>query len=254
MPDFKFKTEGRGKMKKRILCTAAYAAVWGACLMFAAAAATHYPVIQAMAVVHTETTDKENGLVKENGAFCYYEYGQPVKERWITADGHTYYFDAYGNVSVLKCKIEGDYYVFDKEGRLLLPSRKKVVRVETPEGEFRTYYVDTEGKAASGWSPDKKYYFDKTGEPVTGITVIKEKFYCFSKNGRLNQAKTQKIRKAAKYGQPFSSLEKYIGNPEKSKYFDSCYGAGKDGILSYGSFKVYTFKPDKGEEIFMGAE
>lgn len=238
-------------MKKRILCTAACAAVWGICLMFPAVTDRSGYAIRTEAAVHEE---KENGLIKEEGTFRYYEDGQPVTERWITVEGDTYYFDGDGKASVLKCRIGGDYYVFDKEGRLLVPSSKKVVRVETPDGAYRAYYVDTEGKAASGWSADKKYYFDKTGEPVTGITVIKEKFYCFSKSGRLDQKKTQKIRRAAKYEQPFSSLKKYIGKPEKSNYYKSCYGAGKDGILSYGSFKVYTFKPDRGEEIFMGAE
>lgn len=236
-------------MKKRILCTAA---VWAACLMFPAVTARDCPAVRAEAAMHAE--NEKTGIVKENGAFRYYENGQPVTERWVTAKGHTYYFDEDGNASVLKCRIDGDYYVFDKEGRLLLPSGKKVVRLETPDGEFQTYYVDTEGKAVSGWSGGKKYYFDKTGEAATGITVIKEKFYCFYKSGRLNEKKTQKIRRAAKYEQPFSSLRKYIGEPEKAGYYESCYGAGKDGILRYGSFKVYTFKPDKGAEIFMGAE
>lgn len=236
-------------MKKKMICTAACAAVWGACLMFPASIARDGAAIPTEAAVH-----EENGLVKKDGTLRYFQDGQPVTKRWATVEGATYYFDGDGNASVLKCRIDGDYYVFDKEGRLLMPSGKKVVRVETPDGEYRTYYVDTEGKAASGWSADKKYYFDKTGEATTGITVIKEKFYCFAENGRLNQQKTQKIRKAAKYEQPFSSLKKYIGKPEKSSYYKSCYGAGKDGILSYGSFKVYTFKPDKGAEIFMGAE
>lgn len=241
-------------MKKKILCTAACAAVWGACLMLPVAAAGICPAVRTEAAAHTENESEKAGLVKEGGSFRYYEDGKPVTERWVTAEGHTYYFGKDGNASVLKCKIDGDYYVFGKEGRLLLPSGKKVIRVETPEGEFQTYYVDTEGKAVSGWSSDKKYYFDKTGEITTGITVIKEKFYCFYKSGRLNQAKTQKIQKAAKYGQSFSSLKKYLGQPKKSSYYESCYGAGKDGILTYNGFKVYTFKPDKGTEIFMGAE
>lgn len=104
---------------------------------------------------------------------------------------------------------------------MLLPSVKKVMRVETQKGTVKRYYVNTAGEAVSG---------------------------------RLNQNQTQKIRKAAKYKQPFSSLKKYIGNPRKTKYYDSCYGAGKDGILSYDGFTVYTFQPDKGTEIFMGVE
>ncbi|MDE7312718.1 MAG: hypothetical protein K2N87_14030 [Eubacterium sp.] len=215
-------------MKKKILCAAACAAVWAACLMLPASIA--------------------EGNVRN------YDGGQPVTEGWVTTEGNTYYFDADGNASVLKCKIDGDYYVFDKEGRLLLPSSKKVVRVETQDGGFQRYYVDTQGKAISGWSADKTYYFDKTGEMATGIQVIKKKFYWFDANGKWNEKKTQNIRKAAKYEHPFSSLKKYIGNPKKSKYYDSCYGPGKDGILTYNGFKVYTYQPVNGAEIFMGAE
>ncbi len=238
-------------MKKRILCTAICVAVWGACLILPVSMAES--VLAAQPAEH-DAGSTQSGLLKEDGHFRYYEDGQPVTKRWITADGHTYYFDKDGNASVLKCKINGDYYVFDQEGRLQLPSSKKIVRVETPDGTVQTYYTDTKGRAVSGWSSDKTYYFDKTGEMVTGIQVIKEKFYCFYASGKLNQQKTEKIRRAAKYEHPFSSLKKYIGNPKKSKYFKSCYGAGTDGILTYDGFKVYTFKPDKGAEIFMGAE
>lgn len=241
-------------MKKKILCMTVCTAVWGSCLMFSAVMARDCPAIQAAAAAHAENENGETGLANENGVFHYYESGQPVTERWVTVEGATYYFGKDGTASVLKCRIDGDYYIFDKEGRLLQPSGKKVVRVETPDGGFQTYYINTDGKAFSGWSADKKYYFDKTCEPVTGITVIKGKFYSFSKSGRLKQNKTQKIRRAAKYEKPFSSLKKYIGDPKKASYYESCYGPGQDGVLRYGSFKVYTFKPDHGAEIFMGAE
>ena len=233
-------------MKKRILCTA----VCIAALSMAGGSSA----IWTEAAEITDSKPEKTGLVKEDEHLRYYEDGQPVAKRWATVEGDTYYFDKEGNASILKCKIDGDYYVFDKEGRLLLPSGKKVLRVETQDGSLQTYYVDPKGKALSGWSADKKYYFDETGEMATGITVIKEKFYCFYASGKWNQTKTQKIRKAAKYEQPFSNLKKYIGNPKKSKYFDSCYGAGKDGILTYDGFQVFTFRPDSGAEIFMGAE
>lgn len=120
---------------------------------------------------------------------------------------------------------------------------EKIVIEEKKSGNFR-----------SGWTEDKTHYFYENGEVATGIIVINKKFYCFNSNGKYLAEKTEKIRKAAKYEKPFSKLKKFIGNPNKSKYYASCYGNGKDGVLTYDNFTVYTFKPNKGKEIFMGAE
>lgn len=240
-------------MKKRILCAAVCTAILGTGLqlnLLSVSGAAEHLSMRAQ-----EAEDKEkDGLAEEGGAYRYYEDGQLVTDSWITAEGDTYYFDEDGRASVLKCKIDGSYYVFGQDGRLFQPSAKKVVKVETEDGEVKRYYVDTDGKALSGWSKDKNYYFDQTGEMATGVTVLKEKFYFFNASGKYNKDKTQKIRKAAKYEKPFSDLQKYIGKPKKAKYYASCYGKGKDGILTYDGFKVYTFKPDSGAEIFMGAE
>lgn len=122
------------------------------------------------------------------------------------------------------------------------------------ERDGKTYGVDEDGNTVSGWSEDKKYYFYKDGRMAAGIVVIKEKFYCFRSDGIYNEAKTKKLQKAAKYEASFQPLKKLIGKPKKSEYYASCYGKGKDGILTYKGFTVYTFKPDKGDEIFMGAE
>lgn len=118
----------------------------------------------------------------------------------------------------------------------------------------KTYGVDEDGNTVSGWSGDKTYYFYKDGRMAAGIVVMKEKFYAFGSDGVYNEEKTKKLRRAAKYEAPFKPLEKLIGKPKKAKYYASCYGDGKDGILTYKGFTVYTFKPNKGEEIFMGAE
>ncbi len=196
----------------------------------------------------------QEGLTKEGRSYRYYEDGQLVTDSWITTDEGMFYFDEDGKPCILSCKINGDYYIFDEEGRLILPSETKIVKLDTQDGQTLKYCVDEQGMAYSGWSEDKKYYFDETGAMVTGITVIKEKFYVFHASGKYNKTKTQKIRKAAKYEQPLSGLQKYIGKPQKAKYYASCYGKGKDGILKYETFTVYTFKPDQGVEIFMGAE
>ena len=39
-----------------------------------------------------------------------------------------------------------------------------------------------------------------------------------------------------------------FGYPSSSSYGPSCMGDGEDGILSYGSFTVYTFRSADGSE------
>ena len=230
-------------MFKRILCAA--------CAAVLAAGFQMPPVLSGYAA---ENTNVKNGLVNEDGYCFYYEDGEPVTNSWITVEDDTYYFGKDGRAAVESCKVKGTYYVFDQEGKLQQPSGTKIVKVEAENGKVKKYYVNKDGKAVSGWSMDKNYYFDETGEMVTGIVVIKEKFYCFNAGGKYNKTKTQKIRKAAGYEKPLAALLKYIGKPKKSEYYTSCYGNGKDGILTYDGYNVYTFKPVSGEEIFMGAE
>ena len=118
------------------------------------------------------------------------------------------------------------------------------------------YYYENGELIKNKWvtSDGKKYYLYENGQAATGIIIIDGNFYCFNTNGKYNKPKTVKIRKAAKYKKPFDNLKKFIGKPNKKKYYTSCYGNGKDGVLSYDNFTIYTFKPDKGKEIFMGAE
>ncbi len=123
--------------------------------------------------------------------------------------------------------------------------------------EDGSYHYYKNGKmAVEKWVSldDSKYYFGKNGRMSVGIILMDKKFFCFSKNGKYNAEKTAKIRKAAKYEKPFAKLKKLIGEPKKAKYYASCYGNGKDGVLAYRGFKVYTFKPAKGKEIFLSAE
>lgn len=196
----------------------------------------------------------EEGLVKEDGNYYYYEDGELLTNSWITVGEDTYYFGRDGSASVLSCKIGGTYYVFDNSGKLMQSSSDKIVKVKTENGKTKKYFVDSEGAAISGWSDDRQYYFRENGEMVTGTAFMKGKFYAFGSGGKYSKEKTQKIRKAAKYEKPFSELKKYIGKPKKSEYLDSCYGNGKDGILTYDQFTVFTFRPLYGSEIYMGAE
>lgn len=197
---------------------------------------------------------EKNGLLKEGGSYYYYEDGTRLKDSWMTVGGSRYYFQKNGKAATGSVKVNGKYYIFDSHGKLQQPSSKKIIEIEKSGGKSAKYYVNTDGTAVSGWSKNRKYYFYETGEMVTGIEVFNEKFYYFNAGGRYSAAKTTRLRKAAKYEKPFDSLKKLIGKPVKEKYYASCYGKGKDGILTYENFIVYTFKPDEGREIFMGAE
>lgn len=203
--------------------------------------------------VSAENTDAVlEGFVEENGESHYYENGELVTDEWVDADGFTYYFKKDGNTAVGKYKIDGQYYVFNDAGQLMQPASKKVISIETDDGT-KKYYVNPDGTARSGWA-NRQYYFYKDGEMATGIILINGKFHCFKANGKYNAGKTSKIQKAAKYEKPYANLKKLIGRPNKAKYYASCYGSGKDGVLSYENFTVYTYKPTKGKEIFMNVE
>lgn len=124
------------------------------------------------------------------------------------------------------------------------------------DGKLRLYKNGKKVKNKWGNSGTKKYYFGANGNAVTGIYVIKGKFFVFnSKSAVYNEEKTKKIRSIAKYEKSFTALKKQLGKPKKTEYLDgSCYGDGKDGILTYKNFTVYTFLPKQGEELFMGVE
>lgn len=191
----------------------------------------------------------EQVLKKENGVYRCYENGKLVKKAWRVIEQKKYYFKADGAAATLSCKIGSKYYIFDKNGQLFQPAGKKVVTIDKVK-----YQVNPQGTAAKGWTKDRKYYFDKTGKRLTGIQVIKGKFYAFGSSGVYSKSKTKKLQKAAKYEKDISALKKLIGNPQKKKYYSSCYGDGKDGVWTYKNFKVYTFKPKRGTEIYMGVE
>lgn len=98
----------------------------------------------------------------------------------------------------------------------------------------------------------QKYYFNKKGAALTGTAAVKNRLYGFDKKGRLNQKKSKKLA-AYRQNSDFAGLKALIGEPKKAEYFDSCMGAGMDGILKYQGFIVYTYK-ENGKEIIQGFE
>ena len=195
----------------------------------------------AAATVHAARGD---GMRRQNGCCRYYMNGKMLKNCWREIGGKKYYFKKNGNAATLSCKVRGRYYVFNKKGQLMQPPSTKVVKIGK-----KKYQVNSKGMAVKGWSRNKKNYFYDTGEMVTGIEAFKEKFYCFKANGTYDKKKTAALRKAAKREQPFAPVKKIIGNPKKADYVAGCFKLngmdGKDGILKYKNFTVYTFKTDR---------
>ena len=121
------------------------------------------------------------------------------------------------------------------------------------------YYYNAKGKKVKNkWVTVKvkgkkqKYYFNKKGAALTGTAAVKNRLYCFDKKGRLNQKKSKKLA-AYRQNSDFAGLKALNGEPKKAEYFDSCMGAGMDGILKYQGFTVYTYK-ENGKEIIQGFE
>ncbi len=134
------------------------------------------------------------------------EIGRPKdKGKWKKKDGEKYYLKADGEWAVKSCKIEGTYYVFDMEGKLLHPRKNTLVRVGK-----KIYYVSPKGTAVSGWHIIKKklYSVAKTGAVRTdrkyeGIT--------------LTETGAAKMNKAAKMKMKIMQVFKKVTDPQKTK-------------------------------------
>lgn len=205
------------------------------------------------AAVTSMRLQEKRGLVKESGVCRYYEDGKLVKSCWRKLDGGTYYFKKNGNAAVGSCKIKGSYYIFDAQGKLIQPSAVTVIDIQIGGASVK-YRVNPDGTAAAGWDKNKTHYFFETGEMAKGVQVLEEQFYGFKPNGAYDEARTKKLRKAAKYEKPFAALKKMIGEPKNAVYYPSGDKQGKEGILAYGDYEVYTFQPEQGAELYMGAE
>lgn len=119
----------------------------------------------------------KNGLIRETEGYRYYEDGKAVKNQWKRPEknGRKYYFGPDGVAVVGSRKIDGIYFVFDDEGRLLEPPKTKFVKTKSG-----TYYVNAKGNPVKGWQivKGKLYYISKTGLRKTnakydGITLGK---------------------------------------------------------------------------------
>ena len=113
-------------------------------------------------------TVKKSGLIKEGTKYFFYDKkGNKLKSKWKTIQKRRYYFKADGTAAVGGTKIGKYTYVFDLQGRLLKPSKSKIVQV---------------GK--------KLYYVNKKGQAIKGFFKIGNKLYRGDIKGRLTKNKT----------------------------------------------------------------
>ena len=82
------------------------------------------------------------------------------KKQWLKEDGKRYYLKSDWEFPTGSYKINGVYYIFDSKGMLLQPKKNSLVKVGK-----NTYFVNTKGKAVSGWHiiKGKLYNIKQTG-------------------------------------------------------------------------------------------
>lgn len=95
--------------------------------------------------------------------------------KWKKNKSGKYYVLPGGKRATGSCEIEGEYFIFDTEGRLLAPKKNSLIDVRN-----QTYYVSPKGTAVSGWQVIKKklYHVKKSGAvrkntEYKGITFTK---------------------------------------------------------------------------------
>lgn len=180
--------------------------------------------IAATAVTCSAAAVKKTGLVKEKGRFYYYQKGRKLKSKWKTIEikgkRYTYYFGKDGAAYAGKVRYGDEIPAVEKIG---------------------------------GYT----YAFDVNGRRMKGIQVIREKFYVFAGNGRLNVQKTARLRKASVYRADVDRLkgilERYGAKCRKTEYFPKgCHGEGEDGLMHWDAFQVGIFKPTGGKAYILG--
>lgn len=161
--------------------------VWSAMIVIAAAT-----ISAATASIPANAEPVGSGLVQEEGHYRYIKDGTYATSAWKTVGRSKYYFDDAGNaVAGRSKKINGAYYVFSDEGKLLKPSKNKFYKLKRG-----LYYVNKKGRPAqTSWFilKGKLYKAAKSGKCVTSKTV---EGITFLKNGSAKRNTSSKLKMA----------------------------------------------------------
>ena len=219
----------------------------------------------------------KSGLVSENGALYYYQGGIRTTNSWLEHEGALYWFRSNGRAAMGgSFKTNDGYCVFDEDGHLMTGDAQRVVRLGG-----RSFRIDAEGRAVPGWSEDGTQCFDARGRLLTGPALVDGMLQVFGDDGTHDAARSAAVRELlpaleAAYADPASHLDanttqlaELLGAPAKSEYLRSCNAVarpktpenpkgrpcgGDDGIWSYPSLTVYTFRADDGAEYLVDLE
>ena len=174
-------------------------------------------------------TVKKSGLIKEGTKYFFYDK-KGNKLKWKTIQKRRYYFKADGTAAVGGTKIGKYTYVFDLQGRLLKPSKSKIVQVGK-----QLYYVNKKGQAIKGFFKigNKLYRGDIKGRLTKNKTVA---------NVTFNSKGYAKNDLNAKLKMKLMTIISRITTTEmsKSEKLYSCWRY----LTSSGNFYYSTYWPD----------
>ena len=160
----------------------------------------------------------ESGLVTSGKKIYYYENGQKAENCWKKIKGYKYYFGK-----------NGAAYAAPKASKM-----KKNVVCRTIGGA--RYCFDQKGRLMK-----KGLYADVTGNAF------------WVKNGKVDEARTKKIQKAAEYLADAQKIRNYLGEPKKTSASSSCFrDGGTDLMLTYPYVILSLYRDDEnGEELVL---
>lgn len=202
------------------------------------------------------TSSAKTGLVKKGDYYYYYSTsGKMAKSAWKTVGSKKYYFGSDGKAVKGSKKISGTYYIFNSKCTLSTGSGTHLVTVGSSK-----YQATKSGKAKSGWSSDKRKYFQKSGKMTTGIALVSGKLTYFTSYGNKNADKSKALQTAAANTSDASKLLSLMGTPKKVLKQDACVPTQcpnghwhedcVDGVYTYSNVTIWTVIVQCGDETF----
>ena len=179
-------------------------------------------------------TSKNIGFVRSGGKTLYYNRKGIVVTGWLTIGGTTYYLRPSVATGFFKV---GNYTYYAQADGVVLKNTWRGKRLLTASGAM-----------ATGWTTvgNKRYYFNPSGDYVTGKKKIGEKTFRFDEKGVLHTNYWYRTKNKAYYygadGARVSGLQK-IGN---YYYYFNKKGRLKKGFIKAADGSLYYGDPQKG--------
>ncbi len=136
---------------------------------------------------------------------------------------------------------DGTWYIFDPCLEQMRGSDRFMLNYEDAEALQYPGYPDEEAPetydaAAGAVAADLPEETAQDAEPADGAAET--------------AAESEAYRTALTFvGWPMEELRAAIGEPEAEEYVPSCLGSGKDGVLTYPGFTVYTYREGGTETV-----